>query len=162
MATLLSASVQTYVGKTVDLLAFDNAKATGEALLSQQLVLPGQSGALIAGIEKLVQRFLLELLTERGSLIYDPSRGTFFMTRIRAGFLRTSQDLFSEFSTAEVELRNVLRLEEADTDPPDERYANATLLSADLSGDTATLQIQVSSQAGTSRKVIYPLRVTAI
>lgn len=163
MATkLLSGTVQDYVGRTVDYLAFDGAKASGEAKLIPALVLPGQSGALIAGIEKLVQRFLLELLTERGSLEYQPDRGTFFLTRIRAGIVRTSQDLFSEFTIAEVDLRNPLILEESDTDPADERYLDAKLLSASLFGDMASLLIQVNSRAGTSRQVIYPLRITAI
>lgn len=162
MTQLLSASVKTYVGRTVDLLAFDGAKASGEAKLIPVLVLPGQSGALITGIEKLVQRFLIELLTERGSLEYQPSRGTFFLTRIRAGIVRTSQDLFSEFTIAEVELRNNLILEESTTDPDDERYQESRLLSALLFGDQANLSIQVTSRAGESRTVIYPLRVTAI
>lgn len=162
MTKLLSATVQDYVGRTVDLLAFDGAKAAGEAKLIPTLVLPGQSGALITGIEKLVQRFLLELLTERGSLEYQPDRGTFFITRIRAGIVRTSQDLFSEFTIAEVELRNSLLLEESTSDPDDERYRESKLLSVSLFGDLATLLIQVSSRAGSSRQVIYPLRVTAI
>jgi len=162
MTKLLSASVRDYAGRTVDLLAFDGAKASGEAKLIPALVLPKQSGALITGIQKLVQRFLLELLTERGSLEYQPTRGTFFLTRIRAGIVRTSQDLFSEFTIAEVELKNSLMLEESNTDPSDERYLEARLLSASLFGDQATLNIQVTSRAGESRTVIYPLRVTAI
>jgi len=162
MAKLLSASVRDYAGRTVDLLAFNGAKALGEAQLIPALVLPKQSGALIAGIQKLVQRFLLELLTERGSLEYQPARGTFFLTRIRAGIVRTSQDLFSEFSLAELELKNNLMLEELNTDPSDERYLKAQLLSASLFGDQATLNIQVTSRAGESRTVVYPLRVIAI
>jgi len=163
MSTQLSAPVKTYVGRTVDYLAFDDAKAAGDTLLTQTLVLPGQSGALITGIEKLVQRFLLELLTEQGSLEYDVNRGTLFITHIRAGYIRTSQDLISAFNAAEVVLRNNLRLEEdVKKDPADERYQTATLINATLTGDQAYLKIQILSVAGTSRTVIYPLRITAI
>lgn len=159
----LSASISAYAGRTVDMLAFDDAKASGEARLSQLLVQPQQSGALTTGIQKLVQRFLVELLTEKGSLEYLPDRGTFFITQIRAGVIRTSQELFVAFSSAELELRNNLRLEDnTTTDPTDEQYSSATLLSASLFGDTATLSIEVTSAAGTSRKVIYPLRVAII
>ncbi len=158
MSELLSASIQSYVGRTVDYLAFDEAKLT-RTRLTQRLVLPGQSGALIAGIEKLTQRFLLELLTEQGSLEYQPSRGTFFITEIRAGAIRTSQQLISSFSSAELTLRNSLVQEELDSDPADERYRSAVLNSAAVSGDTATLDITLSSQAGESRTVIYPLRI---
>jgi hypothetical protein len=66
--TQLSGTVQQYVGRTSDLLAFDDAAIQGNALLTQTLVKPGQGGALIAGIEKLVQRFILELFTEKGSI----------------------------------------------------------------------------------------------
>lgn len=156
-----SGTVAQYAGRTVDFLAFDGARPFGDTQLTPALVQPGQSGALITGIEKLVQRFLLELLTEKGSLHYDLNRGTFFITQIRAGVLRTSQDLFAAFGAAELELRTSLRLEEdTDNDPPEERYRSATLLSASLFGDTATLSIQVLSAAETERTIIYPLRVS--
>ena len=159
----LSASVIDYRGRTVDYLAFDDARAQGDALLTQTLVKEGQSGALITGIEKLVQRFLIELLTEQGSLNYQLNRGTFFMTALRTGVVRTSLDLFAAFSSAELDVRDNLRLEEDfQNDPEDERYGEATLISASLLGDTATLTINVSSVAGESRTVIYPLRVAAI
>lgn len=163
MTTQLTATVRDYVGRTVDYLAFDNARVTGDALLNQALIQPGQTGALITGIEKLVQRFLLELLTEQGSMEYQPNRGTFFMTALRYGMVQTSGELFAEFSTAELDVREKLRLEEDFVnDPADERYAEAVLLSASLSGDTATLSIRVSSVAGESRTVIYPLRIAAV
>lgn len=162
MSKLLSGTVQDYIGRTVDLLAFDGATRNKESKLIPSLVLPGQSGALITGIEKLVQRFLFELLTEQGSLQYQPDRGTSFMTQIRAGFLRTSQDLFSEFSRAELEIRNTLLREESVTDPVDERYQGSELLAVSLSGDLATLTILVSSRAGSSRQVSYPLRIAAV
>lgn len=155
----LSANIKDYQGRTVDYLAFDDAKASGEALLTQQLVKAGGSGALITGIEKLVQRILLELLTEQGSLEYAPSRGTFFMTLLRLGQVRTSQSLFSSFSSAELDVRNNITGDETSSDPRDERYGSVELLNASLLGDTATLSIRVTSLAGESRTVIYPLRV---
>ena len=131
-------------------------------LLTQALVLPGQTGALITGIEKLVQRFLLELLTERGSLHYAPQRGTFFITKIRAGMISTSQALFAVFNASELELRNNLKMEENKLiEPADELYKQSSLLAASLLGDVATLYIQVQSMAEESRTVIYPLRILA-
>ena len=55
----LSGTLAQYEGRTVDFLAFEDMKASGDTQLTQALVLPGQAGALITGIEKLVQRFLL-------------------------------------------------------------------------------------------------------
>jgi hypothetical protein len=162
MENRLSAPVRDYVGRTVDLLAFDGAKAEGTAQLIPELAAPQQSGALITGISKLVQRFLIELLTEKGSLLYQPQRGTFFMIKLRLGAIRTSEQLISEFSEAEIDLRSSLILEESANDPPDEKYLSAELLSANLQGDSADLLIKITSRAGESRKVIYPLRVTTI
>lgn len=157
----LSGTVQQYQGRTIDYLAFDDAKAKGDALLSQALIKPGQSGAITTGIQKLVQRFLLELLTEAGSLDYQPGRGCLFITRVRAGLINTSASLFSAFATAELDIRNNLRNEDTFNDPDDERYQRATLISASLSGDKAFLNIRVLSVAGESREIIYPLRVSA-
>lgn len=157
----LTGTTAQYTGRTVDLLLFDGATATREAELTPALVQPGQSGALIAGVEKLVQRFLLELLTEIGSLHYDPTRGTTFISQIRAGTVQTSQDLFMAFSSSELILRNSLRLEEdSETDPADERYQSSELLSATLSGDRAQLSFRLISLAGTARTVLYPLRTS--
>jgi len=159
--TQLTATVREYAGRTVDLLAFDGMTLQGEALLEPTLA--SGSGALVTGIQKLAQRFLIELLTEQGTLDYALNRGTLLMTQFRSGVLRTSQDLFSAFSSAEVDVRNNLRLEEDSTvDPADERYGSAQLLGATLLGDTATLRIQLTSAAGESRTIIYPLRATAL
>jgi|TARA_R110000824_G_scaffold8403_2_gene38059 hypothetical protein len=160
--TQLSGTIQQYQGRTIDYLAFDDAQPSGDTLLSQVLVKPGQSGAIITGVEKLVQRFLIELLTESASLDYQLDRGTTFITAIRAGVVSTSARLFSTFAAAEVDVRDNLRSEDnMATDPDDERYHSASLLSATLFGDTATLTISVRSVAGDSRVVIYPLRVSA-
>lgn len=158
----LAANVLEYAGKTVDHLAFDDAKPVGDTLLTQTLVKQRQSGALITGISKLVQRFIVELLTEKGSLDYLPERGTFFMTALRLGLIRTSQELFATFNAAIQDVRLNLQLEEKDTDPIDEKYRNAELISTSLLGDTATLVVRITSQAGDARVVTYPLRISAI
>lgn len=161
----LSASIYDYLNRKVDYLAFDGAKPDngGEAKLTSSLIVDGGSGALTTGIQKLVQRFLLELLTEKGSLQYQPDRGTLFITYARTGYIRTTAQLISAFNSAELDVANNLRLEENfNTDPLDERYESANLLSATLNGDTAFLSIRVNSKAGESRSVIYPLRVTTV
>ena len=158
----LSSTISEYAGRTSDVLAFDGMKQQGDVRLTQELVAPGESGALTTGIQKLAQRFLLELLTEKGSLLYDPDRGTFFITKFRMGLMQTSQDLYSSFSSAVADAKIQLSQEESDQDPLDERFSDASLLGASLLGDQASLSIRLTSQAGDSRVVIYPLRVAAI
>tara|TARA_Y100000004_G_scaffold112868_1_gene126745 strand:+ start:152 stop:637 length:486 start_codon:yes stop_codon:yes gene_type:complete len=155
-------SVSDYTGRTVDVLAFSGAKLSGDTLLAQELVSDTNSGLLITGIEKLVNRFLIELLTEKGSLDYALDRGTFFMTQLRLGLVRTTSDLFTQFSVAEIDLRGQLQGEELDTDPDDERYASASVLSSSLLGDTMTLSLNIVSRAGTSRNVIFPITFSNI
>jgi hypothetical protein len=159
---LYSSTVQDYKGRTVDFLIYDEATPTGEAQVTQEFVLPGQSGALIAGPAKLAQRFMIELLTEKGSLTYDLNRGTFFLSQLRAGLISTPSELFQLFAACELDLRNNLRLEDSLSFPADERYASSTLLSATLIGDTASLRIQINSVAGESREVLFPLRIPAV
>jgi len=158
----LSSGVIQYVGRQVDYLAFDDAKASGDTLLTQSMVSSNESGALIAGIQKLVQRFLIELLTGAGSLTYLPDRGTLLMPRLNAGLIRTTQDLFSAFNEAAKSAVASLAAEETETDPDDERIESVSLLSASLLGDTAVLNISITSLAGEELTVLYPLRVSAI
>ena len=76
--------------------------------------------------------------------------------------MQTSQDLYSSFSSAVADAKIQLSQEESDQDPLDERFSDASLLGASLLGDQASLSIRLTSQAGDSRVVIYPLRVAAI
>src|SRR5688572_29365121 len=111
-------SVLQYVDRTVDVLAYHGGKAQGTVLLEQALALDGTSGKITAGIQKLAQRFMIELLTEKGSLKYLPNRGTDFMIDARAGRLQTSQDVFASFSAAVVDLKTNLQVEEDEEEDP--------------------------------------------
>jgi len=153
-----------YIGRTVDHIAFDDMMPGRDALLTQRLVKDGMSGALITGIQKLAQRYLLELMTELGSLIYLPDRGSTFMIDFHAGFWRTPADVAGSFASASLQLRRNLILEEdADNDPPDERFDSADLLSVGLPApDHVTIRVQVNSLAGTSRVVVFPIRINVV
>lgn len=153
------ATLADYLGRTTDLLAFAGAQEGSEQRLEMQLVLPSQGGALIAGIQKLVQRFLLELLTEKGSMRYLPSRGSTFLIDLHSSRWRTPADVTASFSAALVDVRRNLIGEESEADPPDERFLSASLLSVGLAQDQVRLSIQVVSRAETSRTVLYPLPV---
>jgi hypothetical protein len=160
---VLSGTTGDYIGRTVDHVAFDDMQVGRDTLLSQQLVKEGQSGALITGIQKLAQRYLIELLTELGSLRYLPRRGTQFMIDARAGFWRTPADVQSSFSSSSLDLRTNLIGEESEDDPEDERFAGADLLSVALSApDYVTMSVMLHSLAGTSRRVIFPIRINVV
>lgn len=152
-------SVSDYLGRRVDVLAFPGARAAGAAPLGQDVLLDG--GRLCVGVQKLAQRWLLEFLTGRGTMRYAPDRGTDFVAELRAGGLRTEADVQAAFLTARLAAGKRLRAEDAaDDGPDDEKYADAALLSVAVRPDrTLVLGVEVTSLAGTSRKVILPLTV---
>jgi len=153
-------TVADYLGRKVDVLAFVGARPAGMQLLQQDLLRPLEGGQVCVGIQKLAQRWLIEFLTIRGSMKYKPERGCDFMAEVRAQALRSEQDVYAAFMGSRSQVANNLRGEDLDTDPADERYANAELLSVVIRPDrTMVLTVQITSAAGTARKVILPLAV---
>lgn len=153
-------SVSDYTGRLVDLLAFDGAKTSGEAQLEMVLAQPGESGKITAGIQKLVQRYLLEFATERGSLPYDEERGTNFLYEARSGIFTSSVDVLGAFARAHSFVLENLVGEEVDSDPDDERLASAEVESVAFSPGSVSLRIRITSLAGDTRQVLMPIGVT--
>src|SRR5690606_30103881 len=110
-----------YIGRTVDVVAFQGTQLRGEILLAQRLARPGTGGSVNTGIVKLGQRFLLELLTERGSMKHRPERGSSFMREVRSQRIRTVTELHAAFARGLLDVRRNLRGEDAEDDPLDEQ-----------------------------------------
>src|SRR5690606_13212294 len=124
-----------YSGRTVDILAFLGEPVVGKpTLLLQELASSSEGGLVITAIRKLAQPFLLELLTEQGSLIYQPSRGSTFITEARSGSFRTTADVLAAFSAALSDVKENLTREEFTSDPLDEQFADAEVVSISLNG----------------------------
>jgi len=152
-------TVSNYKNRTVDVAAFKGWGLGKDTKVEQQLVLPGKSGEVFAGIEKLVQRFAIELLTELASMPYLPARGSTFMLDARSGVWQTTGDVATSFSQSVLTIADNLSAEETASDPADERFSSATLLSVSLLGDSVTLSVEVTSDAGTSFTALLPLTV---
>jgi hypothetical protein len=146
-----------YVDRSYDFLAFQNVEAQGSTLLGLELFSTTTSGQICTGIQKLTQRWLLEFLTEQGSMPGLPDRGTEFMRLVRQGALRTYGNIWSQFVfssyTAGVKLRN----EETDDWDDDERFSSAQLLNLAVLPGYANLSIAINSLAGSTRKIILPI-----
>jgi hypothetical protein len=153
-------TVTDYADRTVDVSAFHGVAASGEIRLDQSLFTDISSGLVITGIQKLAQRFLLELLTRTNSLRYLPARGTSFMTAARTGLIRTEFDAFTYFAVALGTVETNLRAEEAETDPADERFDSAELAQIAFLPGHLKLYISLLSAAGTERKIILPISTT--
>ena len=146
--------------RVYDVLALQGAKPIGEVLLQQILFTDAAAGMLCTGIQKLAQRFVLELLTELGSMLYLPNRGTRFLIQFYQGLLRTETDVFIAFNLALNDLELSLTAEELDTDPLDERYGSANLDSVLITNGNIIMHVTLRSLAGRSRQVIMPISTT--
>ena len=146
-----------YAGRTVDLLAIQDRDYQGNQPVDLSLFVAGES-RLTAGLQKLVQRFLLELLTELGSLAYLPRRGCLFLLTGRLGGWRTAADVEQSFYESLLDIRRNLIAEESLDDPLDERFLGADLIASSLDGDRVVLRIEVSSRAERA-EFLFPLAV---
>jgi len=139
---------------TVDLALFQE-QPNGAAAV-QAIIPPGGISTLVTGQNKLVQRYLVRLLTETGSMQYNPTEGTKFMTMLRGGAC-CSWQLISDFALAMLDLDPAMRAEEMPTDPPEEKYAGSELRSVLLQGTDTVLNIFVRNAAGVAAQVYLPL-----
>lgn len=154
-------TVADYAGRVYDVAAFRGQKPSGDALLDQSLLDAESGGEICTGVQKVAQWFLIELLTVRGSVAYDPDRGTTFMQELLRGQLRSELDVHQAFSFAVGAIRmRAARLARA-SDPDDERFSGATLNSVLIGPGYVTLRIAVTTAAGAARKVILPIKTLA-
>jgi hypothetical protein len=152
-------SVADYVGRTFDVLVFHGVTPGREVAVKQTLYPDDLGGYIVTGIEKLVQQFLLILLTELGSVTHLPIYGTRFMADARSGRWRTAIDVRQSFAAAVVDVKRQLARQETSTTPDDERFALATLLGITLDGTSVFVSVEVLSVAGLDRKLIVPVAV---
>jgi hypothetical protein len=156
-------TVNDYIGRTVDVSALQGQAVTqveSGRPLSETLALENEGGLIIAGVVKLAQRWVLEFLTERGTIFYEQNRGTDFYTFARLGFFRTVLEAEQQFFSALIDLRRNLIAEETEDMPDDERYFGTELFSITLVPDLLVIRARVYSVAGNSREVILPIRTT--
>ncbi len=150
-------SIADYANRRYDFLALQNVNLNRESLLGLSLFTDAGASAICVGVQKLAQRWLLEFLTELGSMPGLPRRGTDFMTLVRTGRLRTQTDVTIAFNFAAYTVRANLNKEEDDTWPADERLADARLLSVAFLPGYANIKLIIYSRAGTRRNVILPI-----
>ncbi len=155
----MAATYLDYVGRIVDVLAFRSSGLPGSTQL-QMSILDGESGGEVCtGIQKLAQAWLLEFMTEAGSVAYHPERGCSFMSVFRGGGLLSELDVFQQFNLAAPAIqRNLLNAETEDT-AIDERFADAKLVRVTVTADQAVMNVTITSRAGTERSIILPLDI---
>ena len=152
-------TIAAYNGRDIDLAAYHGMQPGGERLLTQELVGVDHGGRIVAGIQKLAQRFLVLLLTESGSVAHFPNKGCEFLTDARTGEFQAPLDIFTSFSSALVDIERQLRAAEDVTDPDDERFESAEVLRVTLSNSSASIRVQVNSRAGSNYTFLTPIPI---
>lgn len=141
----------------MDWAVYHGAKPGAPIQLQPGLTFQGVGWAVV-GIQKLVQRFVLLLLTPRESFPYIPERGCLFMPLLLHGRIQTPADLYAAYAASMLQVLPQMRGWEAPSDPPEERLESADLQQVELAGDTVRLHIRIRSQAGEEASFSLPFR----
>lgn len=145
-----------YLGRTHDVLCFQ-PQPSGSGRLTMSL---GERGEIVTGVQKAAQRFLLLLLTPKGSIPYAENVGCSFLTDLSRGGLRSVADVYTAFSAALLDIYNQFLDEESPDDPADEQFSDAEIISVRVDTDTVYLVVRVSVESGDSTQYITPLSIT--
>jgi hypothetical protein len=152
-------TVLDYQNRIVDVVYLQGAEESGIQRLRQVFFAPGNGGQVHAGVEKLAHRYLLEFMTEFGSLPYQPEVGTTFITEVKAGLILSEFDLQASFSINSGRAIANMRREDTGNEDLDEQIETAELISYFLEGDLIELRVKITSLAGRSREVLLPIPV---
>ena len=113
----------------------------------------------VRGIQRLVNRWALEFLTEQGSDPLDPDRGTAFMSLVGSNVSAT-RDLEEICRIAVSKANRRMALYEAQYPPEstEDAFASATITELTVSpGDFGiTLRVRIRNQEGTAATISVP------
>ena len=155
----MSASID-YTGRTVDVLIFQGVAASGNRPVETGF---GDSGFVCTGIQKVAQTWATLFMTDRGSMLNKPTRGSTFFTAVRRGRIQVEADIPAEFALAAEQVSRTMELDAANdgTLPNDERLDSAVLRDYDLFREQSLLRLKVriKSIAGASRVVYLPVPI---
>jgi len=126
-----------------------------EFLLSK----PYRSGAFVTGSQKLVQNFAVELLTQRGSVRFDPTYGSRFPGELRGYNLISLDDLHGVLARGIHDVITNIRGRERMTDVPDEMLADVTVIDLRQQLDHVIASIRIVTEGGCSRVVRLPIEL---
>jgi hypothetical protein len=155
----ISGTTTNYTERKKDISILQYPDAT---LVDAQDVSPrfGKVGRFCAGVQKLIQRYTIILLTNLNSQENYPAFGTNFMYTLQAGISPTDRlqaaQIFNIASYNAVQLLKAHQQEYPDT-PSDERIVSATLSNISLIGSSVGFDVSLKTEATDGIKFIIPL-----
>jgi len=122
---------------------------------------------IVAGVQKLAQRYALLLLTAKGFVNFAQEQGSELIAQLMSGKIKDRGRLQHEFAKANARVLNQLRKDARDTTtfgtiPADEQLRSATLLDyeIDFASSSVFLRVKLVTRAGTSLEFIVPAKAT--
>lgn len=122
----------------------------------------GGIGRFCAGVQKLIQRYAIILLTNLGSQKYYPDFGTDLIATLRNGvgamdLIRVTQI----FNAANYEAIAVIRAAQTyDLEiPEDERLASAELVDTNILGSAVYFSVTITTESATAINFVLPLPI---
>lgn len=153
----ISGTTTNYAGRTKDIHIMQNVSPTGLRPIALSF---GTVSNYCAGIQKLVQRYTIALLTEIGSQANYPEFGTNFFANLKTrSQIISKNDLFSLFNLANVKVIREFRAYQAANPglPVDEQLGTAYLEDVVLGNDSVGLKIRVVPITTDAVEFIVPL-----
>jgi hypothetical protein len=116
------------------------------------------SGETVDSTLKLVQKVIVTLLTQTGSVPYLPSQGTNFMNRFLTGAFINDQDVFVNFAAASVAVKQQLTIQQTTADGTDEQYVRSVVEKVFIAPEGILMQIRIDTKNTIGTSVLLPLQ----
>lgn len=151
-----------YSGRAKDINISPNIDPTKT---SAQKVAPGFGAvsSYCAGVQKLVQRFMVALVTVRGSQPAYPAFGTDLLKKISVSSLTTSADLRHAFNFASAKVVSEFRAYQAATPglPDDEQLDTVLLMDVSVSSNyEVSYRVALYTKAGSTYDFLLPIPIS--
>jgi hypothetical protein len=150
-----------YSFRTVDILIMGGINPLSPDIQKDTLTF-GKPSQQVTGVQKLIQRYAINMMTVLGSQVNYPTYGTNFVKSLLTMSGVTTNAATHLFNFANMKTISEFRAYQAANPnlPLDEQLNTATLLSFNSSGDTINIQISISTLAGQNLIFVLPLPLT--
>ena len=121
---------------------------------------------IVTGIEKMVQRYALLLLSSLNTMKFDAAQGTSLLGAMLGGMIFNGGQANSIFSIANIGVLRQMRDDDAKPDtygvsPADERIATARLVDIDIDFTQSQLTITVKITTAAGADIVFVVPVAA-
>lgn len=153
-----------YAGRTVDLLLLKTVLDIPVTMKRVDVDVSNVAGEpmIVAGVEKMVQRFALAFINAAGSTMFREDHGTNLVPKVAKGKVYDLSTLTAAASEANLLARLELKHgDEGEDTPDDEKLVNSEVVDLKYSREKAKVMISIklTTAAGSSYVYIIPVAI---